>query len=87
MKMWVQSLASLSGLRIWGCCGELCSRSQMGLRSCIAVAVAIAGSYSSNLTFHMPQEKKKEEKEKRNQNYMASSTCVSHTERRVYIIF
>ena len=38
-----------SGLRIW-CCRDLWYRSQMQLGSCIAVAVAQAGSYSSNLT-------------------------------------
>ena len=41
MAFWVQSLASLSGLRIW-CCRELWCRSQMGLGSCVAVAVAAA---------------------------------------------
>ena len=34
MKMWVRSLAPLSGLRTWRCGG-----SQMQLRSCSAVAV------------------------------------------------
>ena len=42
MRLWVQSPASLSGLRIWGC-HELCCRSQMRLRSgrkgCISVEV------------------------------------------------
>jgi len=38
MRMRVQSLASLSGLRIW-CCRELWYRLQMWLRSHIAVAV------------------------------------------------
>ena len=36
MSMWVQSLASLSGLRIW-CCRELWFRSQTWLGSCITV--------------------------------------------------
>ena len=45
MRMRVQSLASLSGLK--GCC-ELQCRSQMQLGSCIAVAVA--SGYSSDLT-------------------------------------
>ena len=36
-----QSLASLSGLRIW-CCHELWCRSQMQLRSGVAVAVAVS---------------------------------------------
>ena len=35
--MWVPSLASLRGLRI-RCCRELCYRSQMWLRSGVAVA-------------------------------------------------
>ena len=47
--MQVQSLASLSGLRIWHCC-ELWCRLPMCLRSGIAVAVAVASSCSSNLT-------------------------------------
>ena len=38
MKLRVRSLASLSGLRIWHC-RELWCRSQMRLRSCVAVAV------------------------------------------------
>ena len=47
MRMWVQSLALLSGLRIWGCC-ELWCRLQMRLGSHVAVAVAVASSYSSD---------------------------------------
>ena len=38
MRMWVPSLALLSGLRIWPCL-ELWYRSKMQLGSCIAVAV------------------------------------------------
>ena len=38
MRLWVQSLASLSGLRIW-CCRELWCRSHVQLRPGIAVAV------------------------------------------------
>ena len=49
MRMWVQSLALLSGLRIWYC-QELWCRSQMWLRSHVAVAVVKVGSCSSNLT-------------------------------------
>ena len=45
MRLRVQSLASLSGLRIWHC-GELWYRWQTQLGSCVAVAVAQAGSYS-----------------------------------------
>ena len=39
MRMQVRSLASLRGLRIWHC-HDLQHRSQMGLRSGVAVAVA-----------------------------------------------
>ena len=49
MRMQVQSLGFLSGLRIRSC-HELWYRSQMQLRSGISVAVAKAGSCSSNLT-------------------------------------
>ena len=49
MKMQVQSLASLYGLRIQRGC-KLQHESQMGLRSHIAVAVVQAGSCSSNST-------------------------------------
>ena len=45
----VQSLASLSVLRIWCCCELQCSL-QMQLRSCIAVAVVQASSCSSHMT-------------------------------------
>ena len=38
MRMWVQSQASLSGLRIW-CCRELWCRSQAWLISGVTVAV------------------------------------------------
>ena len=49
MRLQVPSLASLSGLRIWCCC-ELWCRSQMRLRSGIAVAVArLAACCSSYL--------------------------------------
>ena len=47
MRMWFQSLALFSGLRIRRCYELLC-RSLMGLES--GVAVAEAGNYSSNLT-------------------------------------
>ena len=49
MRTQVQSLASLSGLRIWRC-GELWYRLQSRLRSGIAVAVAQASGYSSEST-------------------------------------
>ena len=43
--MWVQSLALLSGLRIW-CCHELWCRSKIRLGSWVASAVALAGRCS-----------------------------------------
>ena len=43
MRLWVQSLASLSGLRIQSC-GELWYRSQTRLGSQVAVAVARAAA-------------------------------------------
>ena len=49
MRTQVRSLATLSRLRIWRC-HELWYRSQMWLRSHIAVAVAWAGTYSSDST-------------------------------------
>ena len=49
MRIWVRSLALLSGSNIQHC-RELWCRSQTQLRSCVAVAVALAGSYSSNST-------------------------------------
>ena len=39
VRMWVQSLVSFIGLRIWPC-PKLLYRSQMWLRSSVAVAVA-----------------------------------------------
>ena len=49
MRIWVQSLASLSGLRSWHCC-ELWYRSQTRLGSCTAVSMVQASSYSSDST-------------------------------------
>ena len=49
MRTRVPSLASFNGLRVWLFC-ELWYRSQTWLRSCVAVAVVLAGSYSSDLT-------------------------------------
>ena len=49
MRTWVQSLALLSGLRIW-LYRELWCRSQMGPGSGLAVPVVWAGSCSSDLT-------------------------------------
>ena len=71
MRMRVPSLALLSGLRI-GCCLELWHRAQKRLGSCVAVAVAVAGSYSSDSApslgtpmFHGCGPKKKKEKKKK----------------------
>ena len=47
MRARVRSLASFTSLRIWHC-RELWCRSQTQLRSCVAVAVVWASSYSSN---------------------------------------
>ena len=44
MRIWVRSLALLSGLRIWRCFYELCCRLQMWLRSHVAMDGAWAGS-------------------------------------------
>ena len=52
MRTQIQSLASLSGLRIWHY-RELWCRSQTQLRSLVAVAVAYAVSYSSNWTLSL----------------------------------
>ena len=49
VRLQVRSLALLSGLRIRHCCKLRC-RSQMQLGSCIAVAVAQAGSCISHST-------------------------------------
>ena len=52
MGMWVQSLASLSGLRIWHY-HKLWYRWQKWLGSHVAVAVAVVGSCGSNLTLRL----------------------------------
>ena len=52
MKMWVRSLASLSGSGIQRCC-ELWCRSQTQLGSHIAVAAMWASGYSSDVTPHL----------------------------------
>ena len=73
MRMQVRSLASLSGLRIQRC-QELWCRSQMRLRSGVAMAVAQASSCSSNQTPGLrtficqgcgPQKKKRKKKKNR----------------------
>ena len=79
MRMWVWSLALLSVLRIWRG-GKLWHRSQMCLRSSVAVAVVSAGSCScsSNLTPSLGTftccrcgpKKKKKKKEKKTFKYI-----------------
>ena len=72
MRMWVQSLASLSRSRIQRC-GELWCRSQMRLRSCVAVAVcrpaAVARAweppYASGTALKSKRERKRERKKER----------------------
>ena len=49
LKMWVQSLAWLSELRIWCFC-KLWHRSQMWLRPGVAMAVVYACSFTSSWT-------------------------------------
>ena len=49
MRTQVQSLAPISGLRIWCCCKLQC-RSKMRLRCSMAVAVVQACKYSCNST-------------------------------------
>ena len=49
MRLQVRSLALISGLGI-RCCRELWCRSQMPLRSCVAVAVVSTGSCGSSWT-------------------------------------
>ena len=49
MRIWVGSLASPSGSGIQ-CCPELWYRSQMRLGTCMAMALAVASSCSSDLT-------------------------------------
>ena len=53
IRLWVRSLASLSRLRIWRCL-ELWCRSQMELRSGVALALVWAGSCSSILSLELP---------------------------------
>ena len=88
LRMWIQSLASLSGLRILSCHKLLC-RSQMLLRSCVAVAAVQVSSCGSNSTpslgmsiCHMYGPKKKKKKKKYGQakeyikNFQAIQTGV-----------
>ena len=64
MKMWVPSLALISGLRTWHCL-ELWSRSKMRLGSGIAVAAALMRPWLGN--FHMPRCGPKKTKKKKRQ--------------------
>ena len=52
IRFQVLSLALLSGLRIWRCRALWC-RLQTRLGSCVAVAVAEAGGYSSHQTLSL----------------------------------
>ena len=74
MRIWVRSLAPLSGLRTW-CCHEPWCRSQKQLGSSTAMAMAQACTYSSKLTptpgtsiCQRCSHKKKKGKEKKSKN-------------------
>ena len=75
----VRSLASVSGLRNWCCCKLWC-KSQMQLRAGVAVALAQAGSNSSDQTsglgtsifFRGCSPKKANDKKKKKKNYKRS---------------
>ena len=78
MRMWVQSLALFSELRI-RCFRELWYRSQMWLRSRVAVAVVVAAAPIQPLAWEPPYaqgaalkskkgKKKKKKEEKKNEN-------------------
>ena len=82
MRMRAGSLASLSELRIRHCC-ELWCRSQMWPGSYMAVAVAVAGGYSSDLNPSLetsichgygPKKTKKKKKKKGKQFFHISAT-------------
>ena len=86
MRLPVHSLASLSGLRIRSC-RELWCRSQMWLRSHVALAVAWAGSYSSDSTpslrtsicrrYGRKSKKKKNPKNKNKNNFAWSISNIT----------
>ena len=71
MRLWVQSLASFSGLRIQ-CCHELWCRSQMQLGSCISSCIFVALApirllawgppYAAGAAQEMAKRKKKKQK-------------------------
>ena len=84
MRTQFQSLALLSGLRIW-CSQELWCRSQMWLRSCIAMAVAVAqaSSYSFGSTpslrtsrYHKYGLKKQSQKKKKKKSTVWKTTTL-----------
>ena len=72
MRLWVRSLASLSGLRIWHC-HELWYRSQIRLGSGIAVAVVVVEVSATppirpqpgNLHIATPPKKEEDQKKKK----------------------
>ena len=77
MRMWVRSLALFSGLKIW-CCRELWYRVHTWLASGIGMAVAVAGSCSSDSTpslgnsmCHRCDPKKQKQKEKKKKKAFA----------------
>ena len=84
--------ALLSGLRIWRC-RELWSRLQMRLGSCIAVAVAQDGSYSSDQTSSLgtsvchkcsPKKiKDQKNREKKNNKTKTTNQPSNHTNRKI----
>ena len=84
LRMWIQSLASLSGLKNLCSCKLQC-RSQVQLRSGIAVAVAVACSCSSDLTSSLgtsichrcgPKRQKKKKKKRQGTNNVGKSDTV-----------
>ena len=75
MRLWVQSLASLSGFRIRHC-GELWWRLQTRLGSCIAVAVVWAGNCSSDWTRSLGISKKPKQTNKQNRKGKEEQQCV-----------
>ena len=85
MKLRVQSLASLSGLRIQHCHELWWCRSQMQLRSRVAVAVVQVGSYSSDSTpslgtsiYHGCNPRKDQKKKKLSRESDQESRSSSH---------
>ena len=86
MRMQIQSLSFISGLRIQ-CCHELWCRSQTWLRSRVAVAVAQAGAYANSTpslgtsichTCRPKKQKKKERKRKRSNLFFLWSYLFHH---------